>query len=160
MGFSLYDSTCPARSLLQQELPMGLQPSLSIYLLWVGPSQTAGGSLLQYEPLWACRHTACLTMVFITDWRGISAPVPGTSPSPSSPLTLLCTELLLSHIFASLSSSSHTTTFCLKFVNSDMLPPLLMGLALSSARPDLEMAEIGSFGHEKVSISFLQKPPL
>lgn len=38
-----------------------------------------------------------------------------------------------------------------------MLPLLLMGLALASARPDLEMDEIG---YEEGSSSFLQKQPL
>jgi len=43
-----------------------------------------------------CRDTACLTMVYSTGYRGISASVPEAPPAPPSALTLGSAELLLS----------------------------------------------------------------
>jgi len=51
-------------------------------------------------PLWTSmgfKGSACLTMVFSTGCRGISAPAPGAPPPSPSALTLVSAELLLSH---------------------------------------------------------------
>jgi len=63
-----------------------------------GPPWAAGGYLLHHGPPWAAGVTICLTVVFSTGCRGISAPVPGAPPPPSSSLTLVSAELFLSHI--------------------------------------------------------------
>ncbi|KAM9590949.1 uncharacterized protein ACIBXB_005997 [Morphnus guianensis] len=63
-------------------------------------------------PLWTCmdcRGTACLTMVFTTGCRGISAPAPGAPPPPPSSLTLVSAGLFLLHVLTPLSGCC----FCL-----------------------------------------------
>jgi len=50
-----------------------------------------------------CRVTAGLTTVFSMNCRGISALAPGVPPTPPSPLTLVSTELFLSHCLTPLS---------------------------------------------------------
>jgi len=65
----------------------------SLTALW-GPPWAA---VWVCAPPWAsmgCRATTCLTMVFITGCRTISAPV----PPPSSSLTLVYAGLFLSHV--------------------------------------------------------------
>jgi len=70
VGSSLHGSVGPGRSLLQCELPMGLQLPSGIHLLQRGVPSTA------------CRGTACLTMVFIMGCRGLRSGILSTS-SPS-----------------------------------------------------------------------------
>ena len=69
-----------------------------------GPPQAAGGYLLHCKPSMGCRGTACLTMVFTTGCRGISALAPGAPPPPPSSLTLVSAELFLSHLLTPLCS--------------------------------------------------------
>jgi len=107
-----------------------------------------------------CRGTTCLTMVFITGCRGkISALASGAPPPPPSSLTLVSAELFLSHSLTPLSQTAISMQVfpLLKYVISETLPPLLIGLALASSGSVLELAGIGSIRHGG---SFSQKPPL
>jgi len=142
-------STGPARSLLQHGLPMVSQPRLGILLLWHGvvPGLQVGiCSTVDLHGLWG---TACLTMVFSTGCREISALVPGAPPPPPSALTLVSAELFLSHILTHLSCWKLPRFFfpLLNYVIPKVLPPLLMGSALPSDRSLLEPAGTGSIGH-------------
>jgi len=84
MGFLLYGATGPARSLLQHGPSMGSQP-LS------GESTCSGmgfstGCRWRSAPLWTstgCGGAACLSMIFSTGYRGISALALGAPPQPS-----------------------------------------------------------------------------
>jgi len=105
-----------------------------------------------------CRGTVYLSIVFSTGCRGISTLVPGAPPPPPSSLTLVSAGLLLSHILSPLSgySSAGSPTplpLLLKYVIAEVLPPLLMGLALASSGSVFEPAGIGSIRHGG---SFLQ----
>jgi len=105
MGTSLHGSISPGRSLLQRGLPTESQPPSGIHLLWHGVPST--GCRWRSAPPWTsmgCRGTACLTMVFSTGCRGISAPAPGAPPPPPSSLALVSAELFLSHRLTPLSS--------------------------------------------------------
>ncbi|KAM9590844.1 uncharacterized protein ACIBXB_005893 [Morphnus guianensis] len=98
-----------------------------------------------------CRGTACLTMVFTTGCRGISALAPGAPPPPPSSLTLVSAGLFLLHVLTPLSGchfclSQQLFSF-LKNVITEALPLSLIGLALASSGSVLEPAGIGSVGH-------------
>ncbi|KAK4826739.1 LOW QUALITY PROTEIN: hypothetical protein QYF61_010992 [Mycteria americana] len=84
IGSSLHGSTGPARSLLQRGLPTGSQP-LSGTCTCSSVGSSMGCRWIPAPPLTSmgCRGTACLTMVFTTGCRGISAPAPGAPPPPS-----------------------------------------------------------------------------
>jgi len=91
-------------------------------------------------------------MVFSAVCRGISALAPAASPPPSSSLTLVSAELLLSHILAALSlwlqnAVKEVFSSFLKYVIPEALPPSLVGSALASCRSVLEPADFGSIGH-------------
>jgi len=68
-------------------------------------------------------------------------------------------ELFLSHSLTPLSQTAISMQVfpLLKYVISETLPPLLIGLALASSGSVLELAGIGSIRHGG---SFSQKPPL
>jgi len=94
---SLHGSAGPGRILLQHGLLMGSQPSLGFHLRGV-PST---GCWWISVPPWTsmdCKGRACLTMVFITGCRGISALASGAHPHRPSSLTLVSAELYLSCI--------------------------------------------------------------
>ena len=112
------------------------------------------------DPSWTsmgCRWTTCLTMDFITSCKGrLSAPVSRAPPLPPSSLSLVSAELLLSHRLTPLSwMSSHCSFFLplLKYIITETLPLLLIGLALASSGSFLESAGTGcirlggSFSH-------------
>jgi len=104
-------------------------------------------------PLWTsidCRRTACLTMVFSTGCRGISAPAPGAPPPPPSALTLVSAEwfhILL--LFSPLLLPHSLVLFptLLNYVIPEALPASLMGSALASSGSVLEPADTGFVGH-------------
>lgn len=54
---------------------------------------------------------SCLSMLFTTGCRGISAPTPGAAPPPPSLQALVSAELSLSHILTSFSSSHCCCSF-------------------------------------------------
>ena len=162
VGSSFHGATGPARSLLQCKLPKGSQPASGILLCgyslscrWIS------------APPWVsmgCRGTACLTMVFITGCRGISALVPGAPPSPPpSSLTLVSAELFLSHCLLSLSCCKMPLCrffFFLNYVFPEVLPPSLMAWPLPVVGPSwsrlaLSLSDIG-----EISSRFSQKPPV
>jgi len=140
-GSSLHGATGPGRSLLQRRLSMGSQPPSGIHLLWRGdPSM---GCRWRSAPPWTSMHyrgTACLTIVFITSCRGISAPAPRAPPPPLSSLTSVSTGLF--HIFSFLSLPAAAVAQqlfpLLKSVITEVLPLSLMGSALASSRSVLE----------------------
>ena len=126
-------------------------------LPWASTCSRVGSSLgcrWISAPPWTSmdyRWTACLTMVFTTGCRGISAPVPGASPPPPASQTLGSAGLFLSHVLTPL-SGCHFCAPCnffslLKYVIPEALLPLLMGLALASSGSVLEPAGIGTIGH-------------
>jgi len=133
---------------------MGSQPPSGIYLLHrVVPSM---GYRWISAPPWTSvvfRVTGCLTMVFTTSCRGISAPMPGAPPSPRSSLTLVSAKFSLLSPAAKM--TLHRFYFLLKCVITEVLPPSLMGSALASSQSILEMAGIGFFRHRG---SFWQLP--
>jgi len=71
-------------------------------LLWAstccGVGSSPGCRWVSLPPLasMGCRGTACLTTVFTTGCRGISALAPATPPPPLCSLTLVSAELFLS----------------------------------------------------------------
>lgn len=66
--------------------------------------------------------------------RGISVLEPGAPLTPPSPLTLLSAELLLSYIHSSLPAVVVQQFFpLLKYIITEVLPPLLIGLALATS---------------------------
>ena len=83
--------------LLQRGLPTGSQPPSDIHLLWRGVLHGLQLEICSTVDLHGLQGTACLTMVFITGYRGISAPTPGAPPPPLPSLTLVSAELFLSH---------------------------------------------------------------
>jgi len=122
MGSSLHGFPGTGRSLLQLGLPTGSQPPS-------GTSACSGvGSSMGWGCRWistplrscvGCRGTACLTMVFATSCRGISAAAPGPPPPPSS-LTLVFEELFLSHCLTPFSCCKmplHRVSFLLKYLS-------------------------------------------
>jgi len=126
IGSSVHGSTSPGRSLLQHGLPTASfehPPALA----W-GPPRAASGDLLHHGPPWAA-GTACLTMVCLMGCRGTAAPALGTHPPPPL-LTLVSAELFLS-IFSLHFSDCYSAVVIfplLKYVITEVLPPLLMGL--------------------------------
>jgi len=104
VGSSLHGSSGPARSLLQHGLPTGSQRPLG-----TSTCSSVWSSMAcrwTSAPLWTsmgCGGTACLTMVFSTGSRGISAPAPGAPRPPPSSLTLVSAELFLSDVLTPLS---------------------------------------------------------
>jgi len=150
MGSSLHRSTDPGRSLLQRRVPTGSQPHLGIHLLWCGVAST--GYRWISAPPWTimgCRGTTCLTMIFITSCKErLSAPTFRAPPPRPSSQTLVSAELFVSHSFTPLSSLLfHCRVFppLLKYVITEALPPLLIGLALTSGRSVLELAGTGFY---------------
>jgi len=124
-------------------LPTGSEPPLGISTCSsVGPSTACRWLSAQLWTVVGCRGTACLTLVFTTGCRGISALVPGAMPPPLSSLTLLSPELFVSHVVTP-SFSCRLFLFFLKYVNTEMLPPLLISLALVSGGFVLEPAGVG-----------------
>jgi len=134
VAFSFHGFTGPGRSLLQRGLPMGSQ----------SPSGASTCSSLEFSmdcrsvsfPPWTsmdCKGTACLTMVFTTGCRGISAPVSGTAllPYSLSSLCCCCSTVLFFPLFI--------------YVVTEALPLLLMGSALASGESVLEPT--GFTGH-------------
>jgi len=98
----------------------------------------------------SCRRTACLNLAYSVVYRGISAPVPGTPSSPPSSLALVSAELFLSH--------SLTLSCCklllrrffslVKTIVTEVLPHLLIVLALGSSGSILEPAGTGCTRHK------------
>ena len=121
-------------------------------LLWTSTCSGVGphpGCRWRSAPPWTsmgCRGTACLTVIFITGCRGVSAVAAGAPPPPPSSLTLVSAELFLTRI---VTPSSHCRFFfpLLKHVIPEALPLSLMGSALASSRSILELAGIGSVRH-------------
>ena len=142
----LHRATGADRSLLQHGLSMGSQlPSGTSTCSNVG---SAMGCRWVSAPPWTsmdCRGTTCLTMVFTTGCRGISALVPGAPPPPSS-LTLVSAGLFHTHIFSVIASAQHFLAL-LKYVITEVLPALLMGSALTSSRSVLKLAGTGCAQH-------------
>ncbi|KAM9590855.1 uncharacterized protein ACIBXB_005903 [Morphnus guianensis] len=97
-----------------------------------------------------CRGTACLTMVFTTGCRGISAPAPGAPPPPPSSLILVSAGLFLLHVLTPLSGCHFCLSqlfFLLKNVITEVLPLSLIGSALAGGGSILEPAGIGALEH-------------
>ena len=164
MGSSLHGAAGPGRSLLQHRLRTGSQPPSGIHLLRCGvPS-------MSYRwisaPLWTslgCSWTACLTLVFSMGYRGIYAPVPGAPPPSPSSLALVSAELFLSHRFTPLTCRKCCYAgvfFLLKYIIPEVLPSLLMGLALASSGSILEPAGTGSIRHRGSFSQLLTEPPV
>jgi len=141
----------PGRSLLQHRLHLGSQPPAGIHLLQCVVPST--GCRWISAPPWSslgCRGTTCLTTVFIMNFRGkVSALAPGAPPPPPSSLILVSAELFLSHHFTPLSWLLPFRSFLpfLKYVITEVLPPLLIGSALASGESISESAGTGSVGY-------------
>jgi len=73
-----------------------------IYLLRCGLFHRVQWIFAQLWTSVGCRGTACLTVVFTTGCRGISAAAPGAPPSPPSSLTLVSAEFFLTYSHCSL----------------------------------------------------------
>ncbi|XP_049649850.1 uncharacterized protein LOC126035357 [Accipiter gentilis] len=147
---SLHGVPGPARSLLQCRLSTGSQPPSGVSTS-SGVGSSTGCRRISAPP-WTsmdCRGTACLTMVFTTGCRGISALVPGAPPPPPSSLTWVSAGLFLSHILTPLFRLLLRSRFfpLLKYVIPEALPPSLIGSALASGGSFLELAGTGSIGH-------------
>jgi len=142
-------------------LPTGSQPPSDSHLLQCGVYSM--GYRWRSDPLWTsmgCRWTACLTMVFSTSCKGrLSAPASQACPPAPSSLTLVSAELFLSHLLTPLSRLPFYHSFfpLLKYVIAEVLPPLLIGLALASGGSVLALAGTGFI---RDGGSFSQKPPL
>lgn len=125
-------------------------------LMW-GPSQSAGqiSALLWY--FMDCRGKTCVTMFFSTNWRGISALVPGTSP----PLLWLCYLQVISLKYFLLltlpAAAQHFLPF-LKYVITKVLAASLVGSVLGSSVFVLDLIGTGSVQHRGESWCFLTKP--
>jgi len=152
MGSSLHGSAASARSLLQHGLPAGSLPPSGIHLLQCGDPFL--GYRWMSAPLWTsmdCRRTACLTMVFITSQKGtLSAPASQGSPPPSFFTDLgVCRDVpfTLSHFSLFTAISPQVFFHLLKHVMTEVLPPLLIGLALASGGSTLVPAGTGFSRH-------------
>jgi len=152
VGSSLHGSAGPGRSLLQRGLPTGSQPPSGIHLLWRGvPSM---GYRWRSAPPWTsmgCRGTACLTMVFIMGCKGKLSVLVSQAPPPPSFFTDhgVCRVVSLTLSHSSLSTAVFPQFFSplLKYVVIEVLPPLLIGLALASGGSVLELAGTGFIRH-------------
>ncbi|XP_032913876.1 uncharacterized protein LOC116995338 [Catharus ustulatus] len=143
--FSTEDQVLPV-NLLQHGLPTGSQPPLVIHLLQHRILRGLQVDLCIAVILRGLQGHSCLTMLC----RGISALVPGTRPVPSSPLTLVSAELLVSHILISclpLTASGRLFAPILNSGISEVLSPSLMDLALASSGSVLVLGGIGFLGH-------------
>ena len=92
-----------ACSMLEQGLPWGHSLLRASTCSSVGSST---GFRWVSAPLWTSMgygRTACLTTVFFTGCRGISALAPGATPPPALSLTLVSADLFLSHVLPPLS---------------------------------------------------------
>jgi len=138
--------TGPARSLLQHGLPTGSQLPSGFHLLQHRVPSV--GYRCISAPPWTstdCRGTTCLTMVFITSCKGKpSTLAPQAPPPPLSSLILVSAEFFLSHSLTPLSQLlfHHRCFPPLKYVITEVLPLLLIGLVLASNRSVLELASI------------------
>jgi len=149
-GSSLHGSAGPARSLLQHGLPMGSHPPSGTHLLWCGvPSTGYGWISAPPSTSMDCRGIACLIMVFIMSCKGRLCSGISNTSSPSF-FTHLGVCRVVSFIVSFLSlDCPFTAGFfpLLKYVITEALPPSLIGLALASSRPILELTGIGSIRH-------------
>jgi len=154
VGSSLHGSAGPGRSLLHHGLPMGSQPPSGIHLLQQELPST--GYRWRSAPLWNpmdCRGTTCLTMVFITGYRGrLSAPTFQAPPPPSFFTDLgVCRAVSLTSSYCSLYPAVSPAEFfflpLLNYVIPEVLLPSLTGLALASSGSVLELAGTGFIRH-------------
>ena len=90
-----------------------------------------------------CRGTACLSMICSTGLQGNLCSGAWSTASP-----YFFTDLGVCKV-VSLTYSPPSCSFfpLLKYVITEVLPPLLMGLALASGGSVLELAGTGSVGH-------------
>jgi len=124
------------------------------------PPAPVWGSPQAAGPLWTsmgCRDTVCLTMVCST---GISAPVPGAPPAPSSALTLgSCRAVALTYSHSSLSSAagffSFLNTLSQKCYHHRWWARPWPAAGASWSQLALALSDTG-----EASGSFSQKPPL
>jgi len=144
-----------------QETCSSMGSSLSIGPQVLPEACSSVGSPQGHSLFWA---STCSGVVSSTDCRWISAPpwtsmgcrgtsalTPETPPPLPSSLTLVSTELFLSHILTPLSGykccSAVTFPPLRKYVITEALPPPLTGPALASSGSLLEPAGTGSVGH-------------
>jgi len=138
-GLQVLAGACCSAGLL-----MGSQPSSGICLLWHGVPST--GCRWISAPPWTsmgCRGTTCLTMVFISSCKGrLSAPMFQAPPPPSFFTDLGFCRVIsftLSHSFLSTAVSLQVFfLLILKYVITEVLPSLLIGLAMGSGGSILE----------------------
>jgi len=111
-----------------------------------------GGYLLHHGPPMDCRGTTCLTMVFSTSCKGrISAPTSRAPPPPSFFTDLgVCRVVSFTSSHSSLYTAVSSLFFFLpflKYIITQALPPLLIGLALASSGCVFEPAGTGFIRH-------------
>lgn len=75
------------------------------------------------------------------------------------PLTLVSAELFCQFLLLSPAAIVQVFSHFLKYVIPEVLPPLLMGLALATSRSIWEPAGTGSIGHGKILAAFHQSHP-
>ena len=101
-------------------------------------------------PSMGCRGTTCLTMVFITSYKGRLSILTFQAPPPPSFFTDLdvcrVVSLTLSHssLYPAVSPAEFFLPF-LKYFITELLPPSLIGLALASGGSILEPADTGFY---------------
>jgi len=136
----------PARASPRTTASFGLPPAPA----W-SPPWAAGVCLLHCGPPWTAGEQVASLWSFIISCKGRhSAPAPGATPPFSSSLTLVSVGLF--HTFSLLSPTAkccYTGGFfpLLKYVITEAPPLSLMGSALASGGPILELPGIGSVRH-------------
>lgn len=122
-----------------------------------GMELSTSGSLLCHGLSWAAGGQFCLTVVFITDHRGIYALVPGASPALPSLLALVSAGMFLSHTIIPLFSGCNLP-LCNNF------PSQIQDSRGATTTPDRQSPALGLSlalsDMEEASGSLLEKLPL
>lgn len=82
---------------------MGSQPPSGIHLLQCGVLHRLREDLCSIMALAGLQGHSCLTMVYPSGCKGVSAPAPVALPVPPSTLTWVSAELFISHTLIPLS---------------------------------------------------------